>query len=1427
MRVGLLGPLVVTGDDGVESRVPGAAKERAVLAVLALKAPRTVSLSELVDAVWGEDPPRTAEKALQTYVSGLRRALSPGAIETVGGGYRLAVAAEDVDVAVFEQRLREASQALAANDGRKAAAAAVEALGLWRGQPLGELAEQPAGRAEVTRLVELRHSGEELLADARLALGEHAGMVGDLESAVAAEPLRERRWAQLMLALYRAGRQADALRSYHRLRTVLGEELGIDPSAELRALEAAILAQDPALSLPVAAGLVGPAAGRVPPSTGTFPGSETEGSTELPRPVGAERDVRELTAHTLTFVFTDIEGSTELLRRLGEAAYAQVLADHHRLIRAGLAAHDGREVGTQGDGFFALFSSPRACVAAVIEMQRSMEAYSWPGAERVRVRMGVHTGEAAETGDGLVGLDVHRAARVAQMAHGGQILVSETAAALVRDSLPPGAALRDLGTHHLKGLGRAEPIFQLDAEGLQVEFPPLRSSGGTTLRSWPAGAATSQKRDLEALPVGTVTLLFSDVAGSPRRWELEPNAMSVAMARHDQITEETVTGRGGVVVRARGEGDSRLAVFARASDATGAALELAVRLGGERWSTSVPLRVRMAIHTGEVELRAGDYYGSSVNRCAGLRAIAHPGQILVSQASAALARDSLPAGAALVDLGWHRFKDVTHPDRVFELTHPDIYSEFPPLVSLDARSQNLPMQPTSFIGREREVTEVCGLLVSGRQRLVTLTGVGGTGKTRVALQCAAELLDGSFEGVWLVELASLSDPDLVANSLASVLGVRDEGGRSPLDMVVDAIADRDLLVVLDNCEHVVDSVAKLVEVVLRSCSRVHLLATSREPLGVEGEHIYRVLTMAVPPSDTVDVNTLGDCDAVRLFVERGAAQRPGFALDEANARAVAQVCTRLDGIPLALELAAARLGSLSPAEIASRLDQRFGLLTRRGRTGLGRQQTLRAMIDWSYDLLNPHEQLVFERLSVFAGGWTLDAAEQVVAGGDIEDWHVLDHLSALVDKSLVQADQGDNRTRYRLLETIRHYAAERLVARGPDEIERVRLAHRDFYLELAERAAPALHGPDQLSWLDRLEADHDNLRAALAASLASPDPEPGLRIAAAMDWFWTNRGYLGEGCAALDAVLDRTNGFEPSGAQARVLAAAAQALRRTGDYGRSEARAEEARRLAEQLGDGAVQADALATIGWIALMRGNLEEGLGHAEAAVALATAVEDPRILAYALISRQIIRAELGDIDGARADSDEAIRVLRDTGDYSQLARALHNRASDEVTAGHMAEARVFRDEAREIALRFRNQYLLNFSWELVGWMSLLEGDLEAARTAFTDALAAARQSGNRQLLVACLLGVAVATTEDLQPSANLHGLADLLAERLGHSYDTLASRLRAASHSRLRAEMGDEAFKDSYDHGRRLNEAQGVALAYRSVIDSKRSDEQGTGG
>ena len=471
---------------------------------------------------------------------------------------------------------------------------------------------------------------------------------------------------------------------------------------------------------------------------------------------------------TFTFLFTDIEGSTALLVRLGESLYAQVLAGHHSLIRSRLAAHDGREVDTLGDAFFAVFSSPRACVAAVLEMQQAFAARTWPAEEQVRVRMGVHTGEASKTATGLVGLDVHRAARVAAVGYGGQVLLSETAAALVRDSLPPGASLQDLGAHRLKDLGRPERIFQLQGDGLQAGFPPLRSLGNPALQN------------------------------------------------------------------------------------------------------------------------------------------------------------------------------------------------------------NLPAELATFIGRERELSQVRALLQSSR--LVTLTGAGGCGKTRLSLQVAAELLDGSGDGVWLVELAAVTDEDAVPSAISAPLGIARQPGRPALEVLLDALAPQAALIVLDNCEHLIGGCAKTADAIVRRCPRVHLVATSREPLGIGGEMVYRVPPLSLPESGDFDPQAAQAADAVALFVDRARSQGAGLSMDEQTAPLVVSICRRLDGLPLAIELAAARLRSMSLRSLADRLDQRFLLLTGGSRTAQERQQTLQATVGWSYSLLNGAEQLLLRRLSVFAESFDLDTA---------------------------------------------------------------------------------------------------------------------------------------------------------------------------------------------------------------------------------------------------------------------------------------------------------------------------------------------------------------------------------------------------------------------------------------------------------------------
>jgi class 3 adenylate cyclase len=485
------------------------------------------------------------------------------------------------------------------------------------------------------------------------------------------------------------------------------------------------------------------------------------------------------------------------------------------------------------------------------------------------------------------------------------------------------------------------------------------------------------------LPTGTITFLMTDVEGSTKLADNHPAAMQEALARHDALAGEIVGGHGGTVVKSRGEGDSLFCVFALASDAVGAALALQQAYQAEPWPAPVaPLRVRMGLHTGDATLRDGDYFGGTVNRCARLRAVGHGGQVLLSQTTYELVRDALPGGAGVKDLGTHGLRDLNRAEQIYQLLHPLLPADFPPLRSQENLPNNLPIQTTSFVGREREIAEVKALL--GRTRLLTLTGSGGAGKTRLSLQVAADLLDQYADGVWLAELAPLTDPNLVPQTVAQVLGVREEPGRTITQTLVDYLRPKKLLLLLDNCEHLLTACAQLADTLLRACPDLRILASSREGLNIAGETTYRIPSLSLPPvgagqSVPSTPESLSQYEAVRLFIERAQSAQPSFTVTNQNAPAVAQLCYRLDGIPLAIELAAARVRALPVEQIAARLDDRFRLLTGGSRTALPRQQTLRALIDWSYDLLSPEEQTLLRRLSVFAGGWTLEAAEAVCA----------------------------------------------------------------------------------------------------------------------------------------------------------------------------------------------------------------------------------------------------------------------------------------------------------------------------------------------------------------------------------------------------------------------------------------------------------------
>ena len=621
-----------------------------------------------------------------------------------------------------------------------------------------------------------------------------------------------------------------------------------------------------------------------------------------------------------------------------------------------------------------------------------------------------------------------------------------------------------------------------------------------------------------------VTFLFTDIEGSTKLWESAPEKMKSALQRHHEILQEAISSNGGNAFQI--VGDAFCAAFPTALSAITAALTAQRSLHHEHWDLASPIRVRMGIHTGAAERTSNDSptggYASNhtLNRVARILGAGHGGQILLSRAAQELARDTLPADTELRDMGEHHLKNLTRPEHLFQLISADLPADFPPLNTLDSDRHNLPLQLTSFIGREREIAEVKYLLSA--TRLLTLTGPGGTGKTRLSIQVANELLDQYPDGSWFVVLAPISDPLLLPRTTAIAIGLRDEPQRPVIDMLCDYLRGKQLLLILDNCEHLVGACAQLADRLLHACPQIRILASSREALGIAGETSYLVPSLQLPDMQNLpSVEILSQGEAIRLFIERASAATQKFKVTDDNASSIAQICHRLDGMPLAIELAAAKIRALSVDQIAKRLDDRFRLLTGGSRTALERHQTLRAAIDWSYNLLSPEEQTLFRRLSIFVNGWKLEAAESVCSdestSGGVRNEDILNLLEHLVNKSLVSAEEWQSETRYRALETMRQYAGEKLIETG--ESESLRQRHLEYYLDLAETAAPHLLKPEQLEWLARLEAEHENMRAALEWSLGKERPEYALRLTTALGKFWYMHCYWLEGAKWLERAL--------------------------------------------------------------------------------------------------------------------------------------------------------------------------------------------------------------------------------------------------------------------------------------------------------------------
>jgi predicted ATPase/class 3 adenylate cyclase len=696
-------------------------------------------------------------------------------------------------------------------------------------------------------------------------------------------------------------------------------------------------------------------------------------------------------------------------------------------------------------------------------------------------------------------------------------------------------------------------------------------------------------------PGGTLTFLFTDVEGSSRRWEQHLGAMPAALARHDELLAAAVAGHGGTVFKHTGDGVC--AVFGTARAASAAAVAAQRALLAEDWGEVGALTVRMAVHTGTAGYRDGDWFGPALNRTARVLATAHGGQVVVSLAAEELVRDDLPPKVELVDLGEYPLRDLARTERVFQLTHPDLPSVFPPLRSQGTQRHNLPNSANSFVGRQRELAEVAVLL--NEAPLVTLTGVGGTGKTRLALEAAAAAVGSFPDGVFLVELAPLTDPDLVVSQVLMAFGVSgddlDPAPGGALGRLIRYLATRHTLVVLDNCEHLLDAVARLAQVLVERCPEVTILTTSREALGLPGERAWRVPSLSLPAEDRVHPEALVGSDAVALFCDRAHLVDPSFALTAGNARAVGWICRRLDGLPLALELAAARLRVLSVEQIVERLDDRFRLLTGGARFALPRHRTLRAAVDWSWELLSDREQALLRHLSVFPGKFSLGSAEVVAAdGGAVKTEDVLDLLTALVDKSLLSVERGDDEVSYVLLETIRQYAAERLAEAGEVIVTRDR--HLDHFLVVVQSLGVFYQWGDGV-FFQVLTADQDNFRTALEWSLARGKGDAAMRLAGALAWFWANERRFNEGCAWLMRAL-ATDTDVTAETRSQTLAVLAHLVLQQGDPDRAWSLMEESRAFADSTGQARVQSTALFLSGRLALQRGEAARAKGLLEEA-------------------------------------------------------------------------------------------------------------------------------------------------------------------------------------------------------------------------------------
>ncbi len=954
----------------------------------------------------------------------------------------------------------------------------------------------------------------------------------------------------------------------------------------------------------------------------------------------------------------------------------------------------------------------------------------------------------------------------------------------------------------------------------------------------------SSRRDL---PTGTITLLFTDIEGSTLLLQQLGDRYESVLADCRRLLRRAFQAQHGQEVDT--QGDSFFVAFARATDALSAAVESQRTLASHPWPEGAAVRVRMGLHTGEPSLTHGDFVGLDVHHAARIMSAGHGGQVLLSQTTHDLVEYDLPDDVSLRDLGEYRLKDLGRPIRLFQAVISDLPADFPPLKTLDTHPHNLPIQPTPLVGREREVATVCELLRRQEVRLVTLTGPGGIGKTRLSLQVAAELSEPFVDGMFFVDLAPLSDPALVVATIAQRLGIWEGTGQSLLERLKEGLHQKQALLLLDNFEQVLSAAVQVADL-LTDCPRLKVLVTSRERLRVRAEQEFAVPPLALPATKQLpDLAALAQYEAVTLFLQCARAVKADFQLTTANARAVTDICAGLDGLPLAIELAAARLKLLPPQALQARFAKRLPMLTSGAQDAPARQQTLRNTIAWSYHLLSAEERCLFRRLAVFVGGCTLEAVEAVYEALGDETGKVFDGVASLIDKSLVQQRaQREEEPRLVMLETIREYGLE-----SARETEATRQVHAAYYLALAEEAAAKLQGPQQATWLERLEMEHDNLRAALGWFLErngdGSSREMALRLGGALWKFWSARGLSSEGRTFLERALAGSEGVAAS-VRAKALSAAADfALLQSVDD-RTEALCQESLVLYRELGDTRGIASSLSMLAWVAERRGNFAAASSLIEESLARNRAVGDKDAIAWSLFSLAdnsglqgeytrghalfeeslAIYRELGNKRGiatslkesalwlfvaqgdqaiVRARLEESLALFRELGDKDGMAYYYWISGWVALSQGDTVTAQVLVDQSLALWQEIGNKWYTALSLGMLGKVAAHRGDLVAARAFHEESLAIAIASGDKWLTPFCLEELAAVVTAQGETvwAARLWGAAEALRYMVGSPLPPVFRADYERSVTAARTQLGEKAFTAAWAEGRAMTPEQAL--------------------